>query len=609
MMKGGLGNLMKQAQQMQTNLQKVQEELLAIEVTGQAGGNMVSVVMTDAVSDLSGNTLTPFVSTFTTGVIDNDNNRPSVTRQLPANGSNGWTGVREIILYTNEPMNTASIERAFHVAQNGVLINGTLEVLDQGQTIRFTKAEPFAAGALVQVYLESTATDDSGNAVYDYSGYFNTLSSSALVGTSPYPTAYYPGNSMTGLPLNPAILVSYSEALDAASVTSTNVQLQDVSGGFANVASTVSLERNGLQLRVVPTAPLMANKEYYLRLSDTITDSDGDEQGWIYGTYFTTAADAVVDDRQPVVLAVSPPVGEKGVGVNAHYAVRFDERMNPLSFDPADGKRFGAQFSEDNRVVHYDRLGTLSPNTEVTEPVPAMIDVSGNVVVAATTVFTTGSGPDFVRPTVVKTSIANGQRDVATNPVLEWVFSEPIDPVSVTSSGVYLLDNTDGNKVPTTASLSSDGKRLMMVPNAVLAPGRNYYGNAANLLDLSGNSLDAARSFTTGFGEDVTAPVVQRASVGEGQTEVPINVRLNVQYDEPLNAVKLSGVALTDAGGTRVPANVTLSGDRRTLGVVSTQLLEPAAMYTLTVNGVAMRRASKKKAYSSPRLEAHQALR
>lgn len=46
MMKGGLGNLMKQAQQMQTNLQKVQEELLAIEVTGQAGGNMVSVVMT-----------------------------------------------------------------------------------------------------------------------------------------------------------------------------------------------------------------------------------------------------------------------------------------------------------------------------------------------------------------------------------------------------------------------------------------------------------------------------------------------------------------------------------------------------------------------------------
>ncbi len=45
-MKGGLGNLMKQAQQMQENMQKAQEELANMEVTGQAGGDMVSVVMT-----------------------------------------------------------------------------------------------------------------------------------------------------------------------------------------------------------------------------------------------------------------------------------------------------------------------------------------------------------------------------------------------------------------------------------------------------------------------------------------------------------------------------------------------------------------------------------
>ena len=44
-MKGGLGNIMKQAQKMQENMQLVQEELAAMEVTGQAGGNLVSVVM------------------------------------------------------------------------------------------------------------------------------------------------------------------------------------------------------------------------------------------------------------------------------------------------------------------------------------------------------------------------------------------------------------------------------------------------------------------------------------------------------------------------------------------------------------------------------------
>ena len=45
-MKGGLGNLMKQAQAMQDNLRKAQEELATVEVTGSAGGTLVSVVMT-----------------------------------------------------------------------------------------------------------------------------------------------------------------------------------------------------------------------------------------------------------------------------------------------------------------------------------------------------------------------------------------------------------------------------------------------------------------------------------------------------------------------------------------------------------------------------------
>ena len=45
-MKGGLGNLMKQAQEMQANLQKAQEELARMEVTGQSGGGLVTVVMT-----------------------------------------------------------------------------------------------------------------------------------------------------------------------------------------------------------------------------------------------------------------------------------------------------------------------------------------------------------------------------------------------------------------------------------------------------------------------------------------------------------------------------------------------------------------------------------
>ena len=41
-----MGNLMKQAQQMQANMEKAQQELANVEITGQSGGGMVKVIMT-----------------------------------------------------------------------------------------------------------------------------------------------------------------------------------------------------------------------------------------------------------------------------------------------------------------------------------------------------------------------------------------------------------------------------------------------------------------------------------------------------------------------------------------------------------------------------------
>ena len=48
MMKGGLAGLMKQAQAMQENIKKAQDQLAQIEVEGQSGAGLVKVVMTCA---------------------------------------------------------------------------------------------------------------------------------------------------------------------------------------------------------------------------------------------------------------------------------------------------------------------------------------------------------------------------------------------------------------------------------------------------------------------------------------------------------------------------------------------------------------------------------
>jgi len=45
-MKGGIGQLMKQAQQMQADMQKAQDEMASLTVTGESGGGMVRITMT-----------------------------------------------------------------------------------------------------------------------------------------------------------------------------------------------------------------------------------------------------------------------------------------------------------------------------------------------------------------------------------------------------------------------------------------------------------------------------------------------------------------------------------------------------------------------------------
>ncbi len=44
-MKGNVGNMMKQAEALQRNMQKAQEEIAVLEVVGEAGGGMVKVTM------------------------------------------------------------------------------------------------------------------------------------------------------------------------------------------------------------------------------------------------------------------------------------------------------------------------------------------------------------------------------------------------------------------------------------------------------------------------------------------------------------------------------------------------------------------------------------
>ena len=116
------------------------------------------------------------------------------------------------------------------MTQNGQLVSGErITVADNGQTIQFVPPQAWPYGALVQVFLDTTAQDLEGNAVNGYQGSFKTVGDPAT--TAPTVVNTSPGMNVPNVPLNTVIDVGYSEPLDPTTVNSSDVLLNGPTAG------------------------------------------------------------------------------------------------------------------------------------------------------------------------------------------------------------------------------------------------------------------------------------------------------------------------------------------------------------------------------------------
>lgn len=538
---------------------------------------VLTVVVTGNVRDLSGNYLTDYASVFTTAVVDTDRSRPSVSRVYPSSGATNVPADSSITLYTNEVMNESSLEEAIHVAQNGVLIGGTLTVTGSGRAIVFTPQEALTEGALIQVYLDSTATDDSGNALNSYESSFRVATPTATAGVRPVPIGYSPHSYQEDAPLNPTIQIAFNQAIDEGSLSG-RVLLTKQSGG-GEIAATVTVEQSSI-VQIVPDTLLDAETDYYVRLDYRIEDMDGDQSGsWRY-LYFSTGSDAVADDQQPQVVAMSPPDGTTDVALNPRVHVRFDEAINPIGVVPEAG--MDMSFASNQRELLYTRHRPWLPASEITESVPSFTDIAGNAGVGASTSFTTGQEPDVAAPTV-ETYLPEYNATVPTNAVVRIRLNEAVDPLQVNTSNVYVVNTNDtSTRIPGQVSVESDGRTIVWTPNEVLAVNDRFYVRAYYMTDLSGNSTNHSHYFYTSSEADYVKPTVLSTSVTEGQTEVPLNARLRVRFSEPMSSLESELVFLTSLGES-VPVNYNWNSDRTLLTLIPKQLMGINTTYTLNI--------------------------
>ncbi len=185
-----------------------------------------------------------------------------------------------------------------------------------------------------------------------------------------------PPAAATGVLLNAAVRVVFSEPVSAGSVSQSTVKL---AGPAGYVLGTLQLIDGDTTAVFTPLAPLQQSARYSLTLIG-ITDQIG-KSLTAYTASFTT-----VDLAPPETIDVSPASGANGVALTTVIRVKFSEPINPSKFrgPPVVVTKGGSivqgvtEFILGNTTIVFTPAGQLEENTDYQVQVEPATDLAGN---------------------------------------------------------------------------------------------------------------------------------------------------------------------------------------------------------------------------------------
>ena len=434
----------------------------------------------EGATDLAGNPLPAASSVNTTYAVASpaDVVRPDVANVTPASGASGVAIGTPIVVRFSEPMAGGSITAAnFTLSGPSGAVPGVVAV--NGATATFTPNASLVYGASYIVSLTG-ATDLAGN--LQRSALNWTFSTVAQDLTPPIVFSVSPANGGTGVAINNAIRIAYSESLASGSVTGTNFTLSGPGGTVPGVVSV-----SGSVATFTPTANLAYSTLYTVRLSGA-TDPAGNVQANTHTSTFNTAT--APDIAPPTVVSISPSNSATGIAVYSPIAVTFSEAVVGASITSANFTLSGPAGAVASTISVNGAVATFTPNTFLssnstyTVRISGATDLAGNVLATpATSTFTTAS-PDVIAPTVVSTNPANGAAGIEVRSSISVTFSEPMLSSSITSANFTVT----GSNGAVAGIVSVNGAVATFTPSAGLVGSSSYTLLLSGAKDMAGNA-------------------------------------------------------------------------------------------------------------------------
>ena len=395
-----------------------------------------------------------------------------------------------------------------------------------------------------------------------------------------------PANGATLVPVGNKVTATFSGAMNAATITPATFTLKR---GATAVIGTVSY--TGVTAVFTPATNLSPDTVYVATITSGAGDAAGRALATDYSWSFTTGA--ALDVSSPVVNTTVPFNLATGVATNSSVTTVFSEVMDPATISdatftlrqgttPVSG---GVTYSGVTAV--FKPAGNLSPSLQYTATVSTGArDLAGNALAADRVWrFTTGAGPDGTAPTVISSVPLDLAEGVAVNSSVSAVFSESMDPLTISSATFSLKRGTTS----VSGNVTYSGVTAVFKPATVLANNTVYTATIASGLngakDLKGNALalDKVWSFTTGAAQDATKPRVNSTFPLDLDMEVPINSSVSATFSEAMDPLTITTATFTLTQGiTPVSGNVTYSGVTATFKPAAN--LEAGKTYTAEIS-------------------------
>lgn len=457
--------------------------------------------------------------------------------------------------------------------------------------------------------------------------------------TPPAVGSVTPAPSSSGVPLNQAVHIVFTEQVDASTVNLTNITLND---GSANVPGTVVLENGDTTATFTPLAPFKESTRYSLRVTG-IKDLVGKQLKPDYVASFVS-----VDLTPPSFVEISPAANTSGVTIYAPVRLALSEPIDPtktqgtaIAVTAPSGPVAGRiDYALGNTVVVFTPTIPLADETTYQVHVAKLTDLSGNTQAQPLdfSFATTDRTPPTIAglsgpPTVVESGVAQVVADVGAAHDVAFVdFLLNGTPVATSRSAPFTLSfqatptyghvgdqiqvaavatDTSGNRGPASAAIAvtvtadqppsvtitapvngvsaRNGDRVTVTVRATDDLGVTKEGFKAQtgkpqdtaLDTLTSPSLDHTQSFAFVVPEDAapgsTIQIEASAADTKGQVGQAVPVSITVTDSVP-PTVTITGVSTGQAVRAGQSTNV----------VVSAQDLGGVSNVTFSASGVAV---------------------